>query len=171
MPAMRKSPSKASLSTTDSSPSVSSVATTLATTLSVNEKSPKSATSFASQDQDYHPTAMVQAANAALMERTAFVIDEAKDDDDEDEEEMGGAGGADDDHVMDEVLDLFVNSSVCNHLLIIVLQVDAFLEAHDSGLSDADKKVAEGEVQTIVSVFFAFLTLHLLQQTCCTRRR
>jgi len=66
---------------------------------------------------------MIQAINAAaaLMERTPFAIDDAKDDDDEDEDELGLSDN--DDQVMDEV--------------------DAFLEAHDSGLTDADKKVAD----------------------------
>ena len=44
---------------------------------------------------------MVKAANAALMERTAFAIDDAKDDEDESEVEDDDAG--DDDQVMDEV--------------------------------------------------------------------
>lgn len=65
------------------------------------------------------PNIMVQAANAALRERTAFAIDNAEDEDDDGAE----LGEGDDDQVMDEV--------------------DAFLEAHDSGLSDADKKLAE----------------------------
>ncbi|KAL1684148.1 rab-GTPase-TBC domain-containing protein [Schizophyllum commune] len=64
---------------------------------------------------------LVQAANAALMERPAFAIDDAKD---EDEGEDQFAVGDADDTVMDEV--------------------DAFLEAHDSGLTDADKEVAKG---------------------------
>lgn len=64
---------------------------------------------------------MVNAANAALMERSRFADDAIEDDLDEDEE-LGIADN--DDHVMDEV--------------------DAFLEAHDSGLTEADKKVAQG---------------------------
>ena len=57
---------------------------------------------------------MIQAMNAAaaLMERTPFAIDDAKDDDDEDEDELGISDT--DDQVMDEVsvfffchLDLF----------------------------------------------------------------
>lgn len=64
---------------------------------------------------------MVKAANAALMERSHFAIDDATgDDDDTDDESERGAN--DDDQVMDEV--------------------DAFLEAHDSGLTAADKEVA-----------------------------
>ncbi|KAI0306008.1 TBC-domain-containing protein [Multifurca ochricompacta] len=66
---------------------------------------------------------LVQATNAAnaLMERTPFAIDDAGDDDedeDEDEEET------EDDDVLDEV--------------------DAFLEAHDTGITDADREVAKG---------------------------
>lgn len=40
-------------------------------------------------------------AAAALMERTPFAIDDAKDDDDEDEDELGLSDN--DDQVMDEV--------------------------------------------------------------------
>jgi len=64
---------------------------------------------------------MVKAANAALMERTPFAIDDAKDDDDDSEDESNQGG--EDDQVLDEV--------------------DAFLEAHDSGLTDADQEVAK----------------------------
>ncbi|KIY44988.1 TBC-domain-containing protein [Fistulina hepatica ATCC 64428] len=62
-------------------------------------------------------TPMVQAATAALMERTPFAIDNAQDDDDDDS-----------DGLSDENDDM----------------VDAFLEAHDSGLTDVDKEVAQG---------------------------
>ncbi|KAL0570667.1 hypothetical protein V5O48_011291 [Marasmius crinis-equi] len=64
---------------------------------------------------------IVQAVNAALMTRTAFTIDDAKDDEDDYEEDE--EDGEPDDEVMDEV--------------------DAFLEAHDSGLTDADKDIAK----------------------------
>lgn len=64
---------------------------------------------------------MVKAANAALMERSHFAIDDATGDDDDDTDDESERG-ADDDQVMDEV--------------------DAFLEAHDSGLTAADKEVA-----------------------------
>ncbi|KAI0091573.1 TBC-domain-containing protein [Irpex rosettiformis] len=60
------------------------------------------------------------ATAAALMERTPFAIDDAKDDeDDESEDETEG----EDDGVMDEV--------------------DAFLEAHDSGLTPAEQELAQ----------------------------
>ena len=65
----------------------------------------------------------VTAANAALLERPTFAIDDAKDEEEE-EDETFGIGG-DDDEVMDEV--------------------DAFLEAHDSGLSAADQELAKGK--------------------------
>ncbi|KAE9405257.1 TBC-domain-containing protein [Gymnopus androsaceus JB14] len=64
---------------------------------------------------------MVQAANAALLARPAFTIDDSKDEDEEAEDDI--ETGDNDDQVMDEV--------------------DAFLEAHDSGLTDADKEVAK----------------------------
>lgn len=63
----------------------------------------------------------VNAVNAALMERTPFAIDDAKEhDEDEDDDPFE----EDNDQVMDEV--------------------DAFLEAHDSGLTEEDKRVASG---------------------------
>ena len=68
----------------------------------------------------------ITAANAALMERTTFAIDDAKDEDDTEEDETFGIGG-DDDEVMDEV--------------------DAFLEAHDSGLTAADQELAKGALR------------------------
>ena len=63
----------------------------------------------------------VNAVNAALMERTPFAIDDAKEDD---EDEDDDPFEEDNDQVMDEV--------------------DAFLEAHDSGLTEEDKRVASG---------------------------
>jgi len=59
---------------------------------------------------DISPLAKANAAAAAVMERQAFAIDEAKDDDDLDDEDVGDLGGEEDDGMMDEV--------------------DAFLEAH-----------------------------------------
>jgi hypothetical protein len=50
---------------------------------------------------DFSPMPMVHAANAALLERTPFAIDDAKDDEDETDDELQDTG--DDDQVMDEV--------------------------------------------------------------------
>lgn len=60
------------------------------------------------QDQPLSPVpaAMIQAANAALMERPAFAIDDAGDDDLDDLDD--DIGGDDDDQVMDEVSNLFL---------------------------------------------------------------
>ena len=55
------------------------------------------------------------------MERTPFAIDDAKDDEDESDDESD----VEDDGVMDEV--------------------DAFLEAHDSGLTEAERELAKGK--------------------------
>lgn len=71
----------------------------------------------------FSPMPHVKAVNAAFLERTPFAIDDAGDDDDDSDLDM--VHGEDDDQVMDEV--------------------DAFLEAHDSGLTDADKQVAKGK--------------------------
>jgi len=57
---------------------------------------------LSSQDsQTYSPMKQVEVANAALLERTAFAIDDAKDEDEGSDADSGG--GADDDEVMDEV--------------------------------------------------------------------
>lgn len=69
----------------------------------------------------FSPMPHLKAVNAAFMERTPFAIDDAGDDDDDSDLDM--VHGEDDDQVMDEV--------------------DAFLEAHDSGLTEADKEVAK----------------------------
>jgi len=52
---------------------------------------------------------MLQAVNAAaLMERTPFAIDDAKDDEDEDDEDFLSGDGRDDE-VMDEVIYFLTN--------------------------------------------------------------
>ncbi|KAF7974120.1 hypothetical protein HWV62_13331 [Athelia sp. TMB] len=111
-PSMRSSPSKSSLR---------SEATTSNTTLvSPSALAPPSPVSkIPTSSSDFSALPMVQAANAALMERTPFAIDDAGDDDDTDED---SEDEEDDDQVLDEV--------------------DAFLEENDSGLTDADKAVA-----------------------------
>jgi len=59
------------------------------------------------------------------MERTPFAIDDSRDEDDDDDYDTDEEteDGGDDDLVLDEV--------------------DAFLEAHDSGLTEADKEIAK----------------------------
>jgi hypothetical protein len=47
------------------------------------------------------PMSKVEAANAALLERTPFAIDDARDG--EDDSDLGSDDGRDDDQVMDEV--------------------------------------------------------------------
>ncbi|KAI0321588.1 rab-GTPase-TBC domain-containing protein [Amylostereum chailletii] len=124
-PAMRRSASRSSLSaaealaivTSPSSPSHPSANSS--THLEPQPPTPieKSPTGT---HMEFGALTMVQAANAALMERTPFAIDDAKD---EDEDSDVDSEVAEDDGVLDEV--------------------DAFLEAHDSGLSDADKALAK----------------------------
>jgi hypothetical protein len=63
---------------------------------------------------------MVQTANAALMERTPFAIDDAKDDDDDDTDFEDAADG-DDDQVMDEVGTYnFSEGAVSDNKIIII---------------------------------------------------
>jgi len=65
-----------------------------------------------------------QLASTTTMERTRFAIDESKDEgDDDDLDSLDGVGGEDDKLMMDEV--------------------DAFLEAHDSGLTGAENEAAK----------------------------
>ncbi|KAF9464905.1 TBC-domain-containing protein [Collybia nuda] len=115
-PSMRKSPSKASLTGTSST---TTLVTSSSSSLAVDVKAePAKALPTIPDSASFAP--MVHAVNASLMERTPFAIDDAKDDEDESDDEFDDPDN--DDQVMDEV--------------------DAFLEAHDSGLTDADKEVA-----------------------------
>lgn len=94
-PSMRHSPSKASLKSSEST-----------STLSVDTAS------ITTNNSVFSPMPMVQAANAALLERTAFAIDDAKDDDDEDED-FGDDTLDGGDNVMDEVGRLLPLSYSC----------------------------------------------------------
>lgn len=125
-PSMRRSASKSSLNESDHSisPQISSLSISVpssSSTLVIDSR-------LSSTPQaEFLPLPIVKAANAALtMERTPFAIDDAKDDDDDDDDfdtDEETEDGGDDDLVLDEV--------------------DAFLEAHDSGLTDADKEIAK----------------------------
>lgn len=123
-PSMRRSSSRTSLGSTTETPQSSSQPQ-LSSSSSASSSLPAPASSESIPSDPLSPLPQITAANAALMERATFAIDTAKDEDDaSDEEEAFGIGG-DDDEVMDEV--------------------DAFLEAHDSGLSAADQELAKGE--------------------------
>lgn len=87
---VRRSSSKSSLLTTGSS------ATLAPSTVSVNTP----AVDGAGPSPSFSPFPMVSAANAALMERTPFAIDDAGDDDDSDDD---SDRPDDDDQVLDEV--------------------------------------------------------------------
>jgi len=116
-PSMKKSPSKSSLT---GSTSTTTLATSSSSTLSVDVKAEPAKNLPNPPDSAAVFAPMVHAFNAVFMERTPFAIDDAKDDEDESDDEIGADDN--DDQVMDEV--------------------DAFLEAHDSGLTEADKEVA-----------------------------
>lgn len=79
----------------------------------------------------------VAKANAAVMERTPFAIDDAQDSSDEEDDEDDDDEEDDDDDDGDE--------SGANEDDQVLDEVDAFLEAHDSGLTEADKEVAKRE--------------------------
>ncbi|KAG2011298.1 GTPase activating protein [Coprinopsis cinerea AmutBmut pab1-1] len=126
-PSMRKSASKSSLrSTSESSPTASTSTTANAPShpsLAVNIPTASQTKNLPNVPESGSLSAMPMlkvAQHAAMMERTPFAIDNAEDDEDEDSDDYGEFDN--DDQVLDEV--------------------DAFLEAHDSGLSEADKKLA-----------------------------
>jgi len=118
-PTLRRTMSKASLTESSTTTLTTSASTlTVDTTLETKGLLPTNVPESASLSS--MPMIHAMNAAAALMERTPFAIDDAKDDDEDDEDDLGISDN--DDQVLDEV--------------------DAFLEAHDSGLTDADKKLA-----------------------------
>lgn len=125
-PTMRRSTSKASLRSEEQSTrrtDIPSTSKSAPANLNVPERGEADKTDAAISPTAYSPMpSMFEAAAtaAALMERTPFAIDDAKDDDDESEDETEG----EEDDVLDEV--------------------DAFLEAHDSGLTQAEQELAQG---------------------------
>lgn len=143
-PSMRNSASHASLNAQETeSPTVKSIGTppTISTSsLSVVPTTPPKTTNSShlaidprspltpgsAMHSEFSPLPIVKAANAALltMERTPFAIDDAKDEDEDEDFDSDEDPEGVDDAVMDEV--------------------DAFLEAHDSGLTEDQKEVAKG---------------------------
>ncbi|KAI0630783.1 TBC-domain-containing protein [Trametes polyzona] len=151
-PTMRRSASKASLSSqvepSSSDASLSAPTSETADSGSARGSTPSalsvdrqtdagagtvsSATSAEFSPMPSMPSMFHAAANAAaLMERTPFAIDDAKDDEDESDIETD----VEDDGVMDEV--------------------DAFLEAHDSGLTEAERELAQGSLMHFVDLINA----------------
>jgi len=152
-PAMRHSSSKSSLQSTCTSTEGKSRSTAAETAAS---RASGSSLAAAAGGGGALPSPagldpLAQATNVvvnAFMERTPFAIDDAGDEDeDEDEEEEAGQ-----DDVLDEVR---FASRFCGPLFFFSLfrafaessctQVDAFLEAHDTGVTDADREVAKGQ--------------------------
>ena len=143
-PSMRRSASRTSLNAQDSEPpivkSIGAPSVASPPTLSVDPTTPSKTTKSglsavdprspltpgSAMHSEFSPLPMVKAANAALltMERTPFAIDDAKDEDEDDDLDTDSAFESEDDAVLDEV--------------------DAFLEAHDSGLTEDQKEVAKG---------------------------
>lgn len=115
-------PSASSIPTPSINPTAPSK-TTKSGLLAVEPRSPL--TPASAMHSEFSPLPIVKAANAALMERTPFAIDDAKDEDDDDDDDDDSEDfESEGDSVMDEV--------------------DAFLEAHDPGLTEDQKEVARG---------------------------
>lgn len=116
-PTLRKSTSNTSLVPSSrplptTTPAVSSTSTSSTLTIDTNAELSKSDPS-APDTGGLSAMPMIQAANAALMERPQFAIDDAKDDEDEDDSDLGDVDN--DDQVMDEVL---TNSPSSRRVLI-----------------------------------------------------
>lgn len=94
-PSMRHSASRSSLATTETDTTTLSSSTS-PSSLNVSEKP------MPLLPSELSPLPHISAATAALMERTPFAIDDAKDDDDDDDS-LGEPDVGDDDEVMDEV--------------------------------------------------------------------
>lgn len=155
-PSMRKSASKSSLKSAASSTaaaSTSSIATATSSTVASTTSSSLLTVRVPSQEISNKLGAvpesgslsampmMKAARDAALMERTPFAIDNAQEGDEDDDDFFDD--DEEDDQVLDEVI-LYVNLLLFEADVGHCYQVDAFLEAHDSGLTEADKKVAQG---------------------------
>ena len=147
-PSMRHSASRTSLNTHEtetrtaktptiasaSTPSVDQISTTPLRTTSSSRLAGdllSPLTPGSTMHSEFSPLPIVKAANVALMtmERTPFAIDDAKDDDDDDDDE-------DDDEDTDDDFESGDDA--------VLDEVDAFLEAHDSGLTEDQKEVAKG---------------------------
>lgn len=101
---MRHSASKSSLKTEISSASLhasSSASSTLSVDTTAAPPVPPPKATAKGDEDGLGAMPMIQAVNAALMTRTAFTIDDAKDDGDDYEDE--DEAGEHDDEVMDEV--------------------------------------------------------------------
>lgn len=140
-PSMRRSASRTSLNAQEiEPPTLNTSSAALASTPSVDQITPPKITKSShltvgpqspltpasGMHSEFSPLPIVKAANTALMimERTPFAIDDAKDEDDDDDLNSDEDFESEDDAVMDEV--------------------DAFLEAHDPGLTEDQKEVAKG---------------------------
>lgn len=100
-PAMRRSSSKTSLRSPESESTASFTTSSSGTALSTHALTQSAVSKpLPAEPSEFSPSSMVQAANAALMERPQFAIDNAgdEDDDDDDDDEED-----EEDEVMDEV--------------------------------------------------------------------
>ncbi|KAF8269656.1 TBC-domain-containing protein [Lactarius quietus] len=75
------------------------------------------------------PITQATIAANALMERTHFAIDDAGDESDDDDDDESDESDEESEYEDVDVLD----------------EVDAFIEAHDTGVTDADREVANGQ--------------------------
>ena len=145
-PAMRHSSSQSSLKASTPSTTVASSVETQSTTrtlVAADADKSAAASAFAlspTSPAGIDPLAQVTNVVAnAFLERTPFAIDDAGDDDDDDDDEEEEES----DDVLDEMR--FVVFCFLFHVAeCICSQVDAFIDAHETGVTDADREVAKG---------------------------
>ncbi len=120
--------------------------------------------SLSIEDKGETPITPIVQQLANVMERKPFAIDEARDDGriDDDLDSLDGVG-EDDKLMMDEVRPKPQNCDTHWGLTFGRQQVDAFLEAHDSGLTNAENEAAKGMYQPTLK-FQPLLTLR--RQIC-----
>jgi len=84
--------------------------------------------------------------SAAFLDRTPFAIDVGDNEDDSGDLDL--VHSEDDNQVVNEVILTFGTLIHCEP------QVDTFLEANDSGQSEADKEVVKGEYMVFIGPLF-----------------
>lgn len=166
-PSMRKSASKTSLKSSDTGTTATGTTASSSTGLTIPTTTATTGTTSGSKSlppvppspmdsegdrQAGHLLQAVAKAGATVLERTPFAIDDAQDseeeeeeeddeeeDDDDDDEEDDEEDDEDDDEEDEEEDD----EEEVNEDDQVLDEVDAFLEAHESGLTEADREVAK----------------------------
>ena len=127
----------------------------------------------------------VAKAGATVLERTPFAIDDAQyssenedeegkdEEEDEDEEEEEEKEEEEDEEEEEEEEDEDEDEDEVNEDDQVLDEVDAFLEAHDSGLTEADREVAKRTflfLLLVAEAYFPFLLQNFKQRNRSSNR-